>query len=59
MTVKSRNESKLVLQMYDLTSESKRMLSLIKGYEKESLVTLERVVKPLVSFNPDVEEMVY
>jgi hypothetical protein len=45
--------------MSDFTSEPKRMLPPIKGYEKEPLVTLEQAVKPLHSLVPDVEEMVW
>jgi hypothetical protein len=53
------DESKRMLRMSDFTSEPKRMLPPIKGYEKEPLVTLEKAVKPLHSSVPDVEQMVW
>ena len=52
-------ESKRMLRISDFTSEPKRMLPPIKGYEKESLVTLEQAVKSLHSLVPDIEEMVW
>jgi hypothetical protein len=59
MAVKSVNESKMMLRMSDFTSEPKRMLPPIKGYEKEQLVSLEQAIKPIISFVPDIEEMVW
>ncbi len=48
----------MMLRMSDFASEPKRMLSPIKGYEKQLLVSLKQAVKPLISLIPDVEEMV-
>ncbi|CAF1150122.1 unnamed protein product [Rotaria sordida] len=45
--------------MYDLLSEPKQMVPLIKGYEQQPLVTLEQSVKPLLSFVPEIEQMVW
>ena len=59
MAAKSVHESKMMLRMSDFTSESKRMLPPIKGYEKEPLVSIEQAIKPLHSLIPDIEEMVW
>ena len=59
MAEKTDDQSKMMLRMSDFTSEPKRMLPPIKGYEKEPLVTLEQAVKPLHALVPDVEEMVW
>ena len=59
MAAKSVDESKVMLRMSDFTSEPKRMLPPIKGYEKEPLVSLEQAVQPLLSLVPDIEEMVW
>jgi hypothetical protein len=59
MAAKTVDESKIMLRMCDLTSEPKRMLPPIKGYENEPLVSLEQTVKPIIPFIPDLEEMVW
>jgi hypothetical protein len=58
MKNKVKEQNQLMLRMSDFTSEPKKMLRPIKVYEKEQLVSLEQAVKPLLSFVPDVEEMV-
>ncbi|CAF1195472.1 unnamed protein product [Didymodactylos carnosus] len=52
-------ESKSFLRFSDLTSESKRLLPPIKGFEEVPLVCLEKAVEPLVSLVPEVEQMVW
>jgi hypothetical protein len=59
MVEKSVDESKLMVRLSDLTSEPRRMLPPIKGYENQPIVTLEQSVEPLISFVPDVEQMVW
>ena len=43
----------------DIAGEPRRMLTPIKGYEKMPLVSLEESVKPLFSFVPEVDRMVW
>ena len=59
MAAKFVDESKTILRLSDLTSEPKRMLPPVKGYENQPLVTLENAVEPLISIVPDVEQMVW
>ena len=59
MASKSNEESEMLVRMSDFTSEPKRMLPPIKGYEKQPLVSLEQAIKPLLTIVPDVEEMVW
>ena len=59
MATNTVEKSKVMARMGDFTSEPKRMLPPIKGYEKEQLGSLEQAVKSIVSFVPDVEEMVW
>jgi hypothetical protein len=59
MAEKFVDESKVMLRMCDFTSEPKRMLPPIKGYEKEPIVSLEQAVQPLLPFIPDIEQMVW
>ena len=59
MATKTVDESKVMLRMCDLTSEPKRMLPPIKGYEKEPLVSLEQAIQPLISLVANLEEMVW
>ena len=53
------DESKAILRMCDLTSEPKRMLPPIRGYENQPLVSLEQAVEPLHSLVPDVDQMIW
>jgi hypothetical protein len=53
------DESKIMVRMCDLTSEPKRMLPPIKGYEKEQLVSIDEAIKPLIPIVSDLEEMVW
>ncbi len=59
MAEKSVDESKLMLRLSDLTSEPKRMLPPIKGYEDQPLVSLEKSVQPFISIVRDIEQMVW
>ncbi|CAF4185605.1 unnamed protein product, partial [Rotaria sordida] len=43
----------------DMTSEPRRMLLPIQGFEKMSLVSLEEAINPLRSIIPDVEQMAW
>jgi len=52
-------ESKGMLRTCDLTSELKRMLPPIKGYEKEPLVSLDQAIQPLLPIIDDVKQMVW
>lgn len=59
MAEKFVDESKIMLRMSDLTSEPKRMLPPIKGYENQPIVSLEKSVESLIPLVPDVEQMVW
>jgi hypothetical protein len=59
MTAKIAGASEVMVRLSDLTSEPKRMLPPIKGFEEQPLVSLEKSVQPLLSFVPDVEQMVW
>jgi hypothetical protein len=59
MAEKSVDESKIMLRLSDLTSEPKRMLPPIKGYENQPIVSLEKAIEPLISLVPDIEQMVW
>jgi hypothetical protein len=59
MAAKFVDESKSMVRMCDLTSEPKRMLPPIKGYEKQPLVSIDQAIKPLIPIVSDVEEMVW
>ncbi|CAF1136572.1 unnamed protein product [Adineta ricciae] len=59
MAEKYVDDGKIMTRVTDILLEPKRMLPPIKGYENEPLVSLEESVKPLVSFVPDVEQMVW
>jgi hypothetical protein len=59
MAEKNTDESKIMVRVTDFTSEPKRMLPPIKGYENQPLVSLEESIKPLIPHVPDVEHMVW
>ena len=59
MTEKPVDGSKIMLRMSDFAAEPKRMLSPIKGYENQPLVTLEQAVQPLLTLIPEIEQMVW
>ncbi|CAF1123931.1 unnamed protein product [Rotaria sp. Silwood1] len=59
MAAKPADEPKVMHRVYDLTSEPKRMLPPIKNYEKQPVVSLEKAIQPLLSFVPDVEQMIW
>ena len=59
MAEKYVDESKVMQRMSDFTSEPKRVLPPIKGYENQLLVTLEQSVESLHSIVSDVEQMVW
>jgi hypothetical protein len=59
MAAKSVDESKHILRFSDLTTEPRRMLPPIQGYEKMPLVSLEEAVDPLTSLVPEVERMAW
>jgi hypothetical protein len=59
MAAKFVDESKAMVRMCDLTSEPKRMLPPIKGYEKQPLVSIDQAIKPLIPLVSDLEEMVW
>jgi hypothetical protein len=53
------DESQHNQRFSDFAAEPRRMLMPIQGYEKQSLVTLEEAVEPIVSVVPDVKRMAY
>jgi len=53
-SIKSNDLSKIMFRMYDLTLGPKQILSSIKEYEKQPLVSLEKSIKPLISFILDL-----
>jgi hypothetical protein len=59
MAAKYAEESGHILRFSDLTSEPRRMLPPIQGYENMPLVSLEEAINPLVSIVPDVERMAW
>ncbi|CAF0831168.1 unnamed protein product [Adineta ricciae] len=59
MATATGDNSGIMLRMSDLTSEPKRMLPPIKGYEKELLVSIDEAIQPIISIVPDIEEMVW
>lgn len=52
-------ESQSMQRFTDIAGEPRRMLSPIKGYGNEPLVSLEKAVVPLVSLVPEVNQMVW
>ncbi|CAF1163286.1 unnamed protein product [Adineta steineri] len=59
MAAEFTDESQHVSRFSDFTSEPRRMLSPILGYEKEPLVSLEEAIHPLILLVPEVERMVW
>lgn len=59
MAEKYVDDSKFMFRMSDFTSEPKRILPPIKGYEDQPLLTLEQSVEPLHFIVVDVEHMVW
>jgi hypothetical protein len=59
MAGKFVDESKVMVRMCDFTSEPKRMLPPVIGYEEKPLVSLEEAVQPLLHVVPDVQRMVW
>ncbi|CAF1461843.1 unnamed protein product [Rotaria sordida] len=53
------NEQKQTHRFSDIAAEPRRMLLPIQGFEKMPLVSLEKAIRPVVSFVPDVEQMVW
>lgn len=49
---------KIMFRLSDLTLQPKQMLSPIKEYEKQPLVSLEKATEPLISVMPDIKRMV-
>lgn len=47
------------LRYCDMSEEHEQMISPIQGYEKMPLVTIEEAVEPLISFVPEVKQMVW
>ncbi|CAF1274980.1 unnamed protein product [Rotaria sordida] len=58
-TSKNVDEPAHTHRFSDIASEPRRMLSPIQGYENKPLVSLEEVIRPLISLVPDVEQMVW
>jgi hypothetical protein len=58
MTVQVFDESKAILRLSDFISQSQPVLPPIEGYENQPLVSLEQAIEPIVSFVPDIEQMV-
>jgi len=59
MAAKVGDQSKLIARLCDFTSEPKRMLPPIKGYEKGPIVTIDQAIEPLIPLVPDLEEMIW
>ncbi|CAF1319603.1 unnamed protein product [Adineta steineri] len=59
MAPKFSNEPQHASRFSDLTSEPRRMLPPILGYENEPLVSLEEAIVPLISIVPEVERMTW
>jgi hypothetical protein len=59
MADKFADESKCAFRYSNLTTEPRRMLPPIQGYEKMPLVSLEEAVDPLISLVPEVERMAW
>jgi hypothetical protein len=56
---KSVDESNCILRFSDFTTQPRRMLPPIQGYENMPLVSLEEAVEPLTSLVPEVERMAW
>ncbi|CAF1248685.1 unnamed protein product [Adineta steineri] len=59
MAPKFSNEPQHASRFSDLTSEPRRILPPILGYENEPLVSLEEAIVPLISIVPEVERMAW
>ncbi|CAF0993708.1 unnamed protein product [Adineta steineri] len=59
MAAKLSDEPQHVFRFSDFTSEPRRMLPPILGYEKEPLVSLEEAIHPLIPLVPEVERMTW
>ncbi|CAF0999237.1 unnamed protein product [Adineta steineri] len=59
MAAKFTDEPQHVFRFSDFTSDPRRMLPPILGYEKEPLVSLEEAIHPLISLVPEVERMAW
>ncbi|CAF3482579.1 unnamed protein product [Adineta steineri] len=59
MAAKLSDEPQHVFRFSDFTSEPRRMLPPILGYEKEPLVSLEEAIQPLIPLVPEVERMTW
>ncbi|CAF1436896.1 unnamed protein product [Adineta steineri] len=53
------NEPQHVSRFSDFTSQPRRMLSPIQGYENMPLISLEEAIDPLISLVPEVERMAW
>ncbi len=56
MVEKLVDQSKIILRLSDLTSEPKRMLPTIKGYENQPVLSPEKAIEPLISLVPDIKQ---
>ncbi|CAF1311001.1 unnamed protein product [Adineta steineri] len=59
MAAKFPDEPQTISRFSDFTSQPKRMLPPIQGYENEPLVSLEEAINPLISIVPEVKRMVW
>ncbi|CAF1010560.1 unnamed protein product [Adineta steineri] len=59
MAAKFSGELQHVFRFSEFTSQPRRMLPPILGYEKEPLVSLEEAIDPLIPLVPEVERMAW